>query len=224
VPTTKFTECCAVGDANNYFCTGTLIAPTVVVTAKHCKEVSRVFFGANVNLPQNGETISIAQNIPHPENRVDLRVLVLDYAPQAPPRHIAQGSEVGNPRTGVVAGFGHADLVGTDGYGIKRYARVPIMTLDSQKEQDREKYGSNPGIELVAGHLGLNRDTCEGDSGGPLYISDPNGNGDFLLGTTSRGSSDAGQPCGDGGIYVRVDKFLDWICDSTGILIEGPLP
>jgi len=224
IPTPKFLDCCAIGNEMGYYCTGTLIAPTLVVTAKHCKSMSRVFFGTNVDQPQNGETIDIVRDIAHPDPEVDLRVLVLKWAPSAKHRHVAQGAEVGNPRTAVVAGFGTTDLAGTSGYGIKRYARVPIMSLDSTSPADQQKYGSRVGLELVAGHLGLNRDSCKGDSGGPLYISDPNGNGEFLLGATSRGTRDAQHVCGDGGIYVRVDKFLDWIRTATGIHVDGPLP
>ena len=224
VITSKYPDCCAIGNDTGYYCTGTLIAPTLVITAKHCKNITRVFFGTNTNQPQNGETIRIVDDIHHPDPDVDIRVLVLQKAPRAKPRHVAQASEVGSPRTAVVAGFGNTDLAGTSGYGTKRYARVPIMSLDSMSHIDQQTYGSRAGIELVAGHLGLNRDSCKGDSGGPLYISDPNGNGDFLLGATSRGTDNAEHMCGDGGIYVRVDKFLDWIRAETGVKVDGPLP
>ncbi|NUQ73148.1 MAG: trypsin-like serine protease [Polyangiaceae bacterium] len=222
--TSMFPDCCAIGNENGYYCTGTLIAPTLVLTAKHCRRISRVFFGTNVNRPENGETIDIIKDSPHPDPDVDVRVLVLHHAAQAAPRHIAQGAEVGRPAEAIVAGFGTTDLAGTSGYGIKRYAKVPIMSLDSSLPADRQRFGSRDGIELVAGHLGLSRDTCKGDSGGPLYISDPNGRGDFLLGVTSRGSRNKQHVCGDGGIYVRADKVLDWVRFATEIDVEGPLP
>jgi hypothetical protein len=222
--TSKFPDCCAVGNDKSYYCTGTLIAPTLVITAKHCKGSSRIFFGKDINHPEAGETINIRQNIPHPDPSVDIRVLVLERAAQAIPRHVAQGAEIGNPHTAIVAGYGTTNLAGTQGYGIKRYARVPIMSLDSALPADQQQYGSHANMELVAGHLGLHRDTCRGDSGGPLYIADPNGNGYFLLGATSRGTKNAEHVCGDGGIYVRVDTFLDWIRAATAIHVDGPLP
>ena len=116
--------------------------PTLVITAKHCKDISRAFFGTDINQPQNGETIDIVRDIPHPDPGVDIRVLVLQHTPRATPRHVAQGAEVGSPRTAVVAGFGTTDLAGTAGYGTKRYARVPVMSLDSASPIDRQKYGS----------------------------------------------------------------------------------
>src|ERR1044072_960998 len=41
--TTDFPDCCAIGDSGGFDCTGTLIAPRLVVTAKHCTGVTRVF-------------------------------------------------------------------------------------------------------------------------------------------------------------------------------------
>lgn len=223
VATSKFPDCCAIGNEAGYYCTGTLIAPSLVITAKHCRRISRVFFGIDVSRPSDGETIDVIKDIPHPSPDVDIRVLVLRQAARAAPRHVAQGAEVGSPRSAIVAGFGTTDSAGSVGFGIKRYARVPIMSLDSSSPPDRQRYGSHAGFELVAGHLGLNRDSCKGDSGGPLYISSPDGDGDFLLGVTSRGTLNTQHLCGDGGIYVRADQVLDWVRSATAVNVEGPL-
>ena len=64
VPTSDFPDCCAVGNGNGYFCTGTLIAPTLVVTAEHCTGVTQVFLkGNDVNNPNSGETIGLLSNL-----------------------------------------------------------------------------------------------------------------------------------------------------------------
>ena len=69
--TAEFPDCCAVGNADGYFCTGTLIAPNLVVTADHCQNVTRVFLkGNNVLAPQGGEVINVIAQHTHPE--VDL--------------------------------------------------------------------------------------------------------------------------------------------------------
>ena len=53
-----FQDCCAVGNDAGFFCTGTLIAPNVVVTAKHCPErqrITRVFLkGVDIQRPTRG--------------------------------------------------------------------------------------------------------------------------------------------------------------------------
>jgi hypothetical protein len=181
--------------------------------------VRRVFLGGHdISRADRGETISVVEDIAHPE--VDLRVLVLERDSSIAPRHIAQGAEVKATKATLV-GFGTIDLAGTFGYGIKRKVEVPINSLGCDGPKDPGQFGCRAGQEIVAGHRGLARDSCRGDSGGPLYI--PNEEGGYnLLGITSRGVADAPNVCGDGGIYVRIDQFVDWIKDKTGVAIEAP--
>jgi secreted trypsin-like serine protease len=56
----------------------------------------------------------------------------------------------------------------------------------------------------------LGKDSCSGDSGGPLFLR--NGGSEepwFQIGVVSFG----GKVCGDGlpGVYTKVTEFLDWI-------------
>ena len=53
-----------------------------------------------------------------------------------------------------------------------------------------------------------------------MYIDSVDG-GMSLLGVTSRGVRSR-NVCGDGGIYVRVDQFIEWIREQTGLEIPGP--
>jgi hypothetical protein len=219
MPTLEFPDCCAVGNATQYYCTGTLIAPTLIVTARHCPDLKRAFLkGHDISQPGSGETIEIEKEFAHKE--ADLRLLVLRKASSVAPRHIAQAAEVQGTRA-LLVGFGTVDFAGTVGYGIKRKVEVPITSIACRGADENTRYGCRPGVEMVAGHRGLDRDSCRGDSGGPLYILSAEGTY-HLLGVTSRG---VGGPrvCGDGGIYVRVDQFLDWIHTTTGIAIPGPI-
>lgn len=218
--TDLFPDCCAIGNDDKYICTGTLIAPNVVVTADHCRNVTRVFLrGSDINKPDEGETLRIAQQYSHPE--VDLRVLVLEQASTVPPRHVAQGSEVNGATTATVVGFGRIDPDGLYSDGKKHMVEVPIRTVGCSDPADPKKYGCLPGREIVAGHMGLLLDTCKGDSGGPLYIKQADDTYD-LLGATSRGARGGFRVCGDGGVYVRIDLCLDWIREKTGADISGP--
>jgi hypothetical protein len=222
-----FPDCCAVGDGHEYYCSGTLIAPNVVVTAKHCQHVSRVFLNGNdISQPDGAEVINVKMvkdengvdrrlAFPHPDGAVDLQVLVLEQDSIVPPRRVAQTSDLGDMKEVMLVGFGTIDLAGTVGYGIKRQVRVPFDTLDCTEADIATNRGCRKGYEIVAGHRGLRRDTCRGDSGGPLYIEARDGSY-LLLGATSRGTCDSEHTCGDGGIYVRVDMFLDWIREVTG--------
>ena len=219
LPTRDFPDCCAVGNDRLYYCSGTLIAPTLVVTAKHCQHVTQVFLkGYDIAEPESGETIPIKEQFEHPE--ADLRVLVLERPSTIRPRHVAQGFET-YATHGLLVGFGTIDPYGIFGYGEKRKVEVPITSLDCGSAEEAKQYGCEQGTEVVAGHRGLGKDTCRGDSGGPLYIMSPYGEY-YLLGATSRGVRGP-RECGNGGIYVRVDQYLDWIRQQTGIEIEGPV-
>lgn len=217
--TEQFPDCCAVGNDLGYYCSGTLIAPNVVVTADHCKRVTQVFLqGNDVSRPEDGQTIRVTKQFTHPE--LDLRVLVLEGEAGLAPRHVAQGDEA-HAEWATLVGFGTIDYRGKIGYGIKRMVKVPITSLDCSDPGHPKRYGCLAGREMVAGHRGLRLDSCRGDSGGPLYIE--NGDGEYyLLGATSRGQRERFTICGDGGIYVRVDLCLDWIREVTGAEIEGP--
>ncbi len=221
--TERFPDCCAIGNDDDYYCTGTLIAPTVVVTARHCDDgVTRVFLkGNNIANPAAGETIPVVAEYENPD--VDLRVVVLARPASVPPRHVAQGDEVYAPEMVTLAGFGTMDSSGQVGYGIKREVDVPLTSLDCSAPNDFYNFGGRAGREMVAGQRGLARDSCKGDSGGPLYIQSRNGDDVYLLGATSRGIRRRLTECGDGGIYVRVDRCLDWIGQVTGVDVEGPL-
>lgn len=210
--TASFPDCCAIGDELDYFCTGTLIAPRQILTAKHCAAtaITRIFAkGYDVSDAESGEVIAVVSMQLHPE--ADLMILTLAQDALTPIRSIATSAEIEqlSPTTCTLVGFGTIDIEGTVGYGIKRRVETPILSLLCGASEDSLDYGCIQGIEMVAGQRGLNRDTCQGDSGGPLYVQYLDGSY-HLLGVTSRGIS-GGRNCGDGGIYVRADKFIDWI-------------
>ncbi|MEM7117535.1 MAG: trypsin-like serine protease [Chloroflexota bacterium] len=215
--TEDFADCCAIGDDTGYYCTGTLIAPTIVVTARHCESATRVFFGNSIFAANKGETIRVDRHYHHPE--VDLMVLVLAESATVKPRHVARGDEVYAAPSATVAGFGTVDYEGKVGYGRKRRVEVPIISIGCLQEDDNDRYGCLYGLEIVAGHRGLGLDSCKGDSGGPLYIKAQDCNDLYLLGATSRGAKGSKRMCGDGGIYVRVDLCLEWIEQMTGVVI-----
>lgn len=213
--TNDFPDCCAVACSDEYECSGTLIASNLVLTANHCHAVNKVFIGGDdIDHPQSGEEIAVIDQRSHPF--LDLKLLILERNSRFLYRRIATQKDIQNPATGVVAGFGTIDRNGSIGYGKKRKAEVPIMSLQCEGAEDAEKYGCKYGWEMVAGHRGLKIDTCRGDSGGPLYILSPSGHF-VLLGATSRGTRNSEYTCGDGGIYIRVDLCKDWIEKEAGV-------
>lgn len=231
-------------------CTGTLIAPNVVVTAAHCIEdgtTTGVLIGSTDWWSLEGEAIDVIGQWMHPsyswwgelEGR-DIAVLLLESDSTYTPRQMAIGCASGAVEDGMgasIVGYGRTDAEGDDRSNTKlNHAETLIRDTDcSEDVLDGIETGCiadiRPGGEIIAGgRLDLDGDgasdgavdACFGDSGGPLYAQTPYG--ELLVGVTSRSMDgvDYDYPCRDGGIWVRPDAVLDWIEESTGVTIEPP--
>jgi secreted trypsin-like serine protease len=217
IPTSDYPDCVAVGTDTGWCCTGTLVSPNVVVTAGHCVKggcASRVFLGEDVEAQQAGTVISVRQAVSHPgynpqSETNDIAVLILSNDADSEPRAIASGEALNAATSVRLAGYGNTDVYSSGGYGKRRMVDVPLASADP-------RYGADPDTEFVAGAPFLDRDSCNGDSGGPAFVQF--GRKWYLAGATSRGTRTANpiRKCGDGGIYTRVGVFDDWIRSVPG--------
>lgn len=224
-----FLDCVAVGSDDRWCCTGTLIADDVVLTAGHCVDfATRVFFGTDVS--KAGKIVDVKKRVRHPKyhkgQRNDLMVLLLaEKVTTVAPRKLASKAVLDKLTDGRVVGFGTTDAGGMFGYGIKRFVDVPVASVACRGKVDGKDdsvtYGCDVGLELIAGRPLLEQDSCKGDSGGPFYVMSPKGSGkqsDWLLGgATSRATDSAMHECGDGGVYVRLDRYRTWIDSIPGV-------
>jgi secreted trypsin-like serine protease len=142
-----------------------------------------------------------------------LSLLILEKdVDAAEPVTIAKSSACEAMKTVRIVGFGSTNASGTSGYGTKKKADVVVISPDGIRF-DGNKYGADANLEFVAEDL--HADTCTGDSGGPAFLADDHGHW-FLAGATARATKKGEEEnvaCGDGGIYVRMDKYVSWIKD-----------
>lgn len=215
VPTSDFPDCVAVGSRNGWCCTGTLVAPNVVVTAAHCVPncAQRILVGEDVAFAQDGQVTDVQNAVPHrgyrpPDPTDDIAVLILaNPVREVVPRPIADRGALDGAFAVRLTGYGNTDVFSSGGYGRRRMVDVPIAGQDP-------KYGADFSREFVAGAPFLDRDSCNGDSGGPAYLQ--SGDGWYLVGATSRATESAFRPCGDGGVYTQVSVYEDWIRSVPG--------
>lgn len=214
VKTSDYRDCVAIGSPDEWCCTGTLIAPNVVVTAGHCYGgcTDRVFVGDDVSKPDDGKVIAVDEAVRHPDYdddtlSNDLSVLILAEDADLAPRPLAEDGVLEEAQTVRLAGYGNTDPDSTGGYGIRRMVDVPLASNDPA-------FGADSATEFVAGAPFLDRDSCNGDSGGPAYVK--SGADWYLVGATSRATDSAVRRCGDGGIYTRVRVFDEWIRSIPG--------
>ncbi|XP_050711428.1 venom protease-like [Eriocheir sinensis] len=110
-----------------------------------------------------------------------------------------------------VAGWGKTDFK-TDSFSdVVQYVLLPVVNTSRCADSYSHSQGSiQPVIDdrnLCAGNG--TKDSCSGDSGGPLHYLSLSDGRYYLTGIVSFGSG-----CGDPdypGVYTRITRFLDWI-------------
>jgi MYXO-CTERM domain-containing protein len=223
VPDGKWPDTVAVLGAHGS-CSGTLIAPDIVLTAGHCADIEPTTVVANTTdySASGGTRVGVLRTVAYPdwETTYDVSVVVLAQPiTTVTPRRLGTSCTFSQftPNTSVrLVGFGSTSM---DGKTINTHLKEAMTQVIDPTCADGR--GCNeivaPGGEFVAGGTGT-ADSCFGDSGGPVYLETVRG--PMVVGAVSRGVDDAATACGGGGIYVRTDKIVDWIEETAGKSIE----
>uniref|UniRef100_A0A2H8TEC5 CLIP domain-containing serine protease n=2 Tax=Melanaphis sacchari TaxID=742174 RepID=A0A2H8TEC5_9HEMI len=116
-----------------------------------------------------------------------------------------------------VAGWG--TTVPTATYSVPPVTTLMEVQVPITNSQECERVYSNEPASVIddrvlcAGYPEGGKDSCRGDSGGPLMF--PKGKQFYLVGIVSYGYKKCGEP-GYPGVYTKVASFMDWVVDKIG--------
>ncbi|KAI8323585.1 trypsin-like serine protease, partial [Martensiomyces pterosporus] len=225
-------------DYDGGVCTGTLIAPSVVLTAAHCTQVNKfisyrpyeykIMFGANVpRFDVDFEGYSVESYVVHPEYNSwpfgnDIALFFLN---ETVPDSVAKPIKIYSGDTYTTtpmaaAGFGLTDIHNNQSLATQ-LMEVNLFpgTPDYCRKQDGNFHQATQICTDGTGGI----DTCEGDSGGPIVTPLDNGDGYAQLAVTSYGVVNDANPDGEcgkaggSGVYTRISPYLGWIAKTANL-------
>jgi hypothetical protein len=193
------------------FCTGTLISPTVMLTAAHCDPGVadvKVTFASHV---RNEAAMVVGHYIAHPgydqrqNDPHDIAVVVFDHpiAGVAPARLPTRGLFAGMKASGQLAGTRYTAV----GYGGQERSFAgqgqPQILYEDTREWAVSAFGAlnDAWLRLSQNNAVGNAGTCFGDSGGPNFLGSGSGETDIIAGTTITGDSQ----CVQSNVIYRLD-------------------
>jgi hypothetical protein len=196
------------------FCNGTLIAPSIVLTAAHCVTGPREI--TIVNPVEDGGQLRIRAHIPikkiivHPEfskERVERHnIALLQLGATLPPPFAAISLEKSaDPAPGAPAWVAAFDFSSFPKINLLQ-ATMPVVTQQACAATYGDKVTADDNI--CAGFQGGGVDACQGSSGAPLVALNSTGR-KYQIGIVTWGEGCA-QP-EKYGVYTRVSSYANWI-------------
>lgn len=212
-------------------CGGTLISDKFVLSAAHCASSRdgppvKIRLGVT-DITKNFDSrqdFDIQRIIKHPQythtqKYYDIVLFKLDrpvrYTTSVRPACLWAERDI-TSTTAIATGWGRIEFGGN---ASDKLLKVTLKIFSNQRCQNTYRMGTKGlprGIidsMVCAGDLQGGKDTCSGDSGGPLLITKNNNQCVFyLVGITSFGRHCAAP--NTPAIYTRVSSFIDWISNT----------
>ncbi|KAL7821490.1 serine endopeptidase [Trichoderma aethiopicum] len=201
-----------------HFCGGVLVNANTVVTAAHCSVVypaSQIRVRAGTLTWNSGGTlVGVSQIIVNPsynDRTTDFDVAVWHLSSSIPQSSTigyatlpAQGSDPAAGSTVTTAGWGTTSENSNSIPSRLNKVSVPVVSRSTCQSDYRSQGLSVTNNMFCAGLTQGGKDSCSGDSGGPIV--DANG---VLQGVVSWGigCAEAGFP----GVYTRIGNFVNYI-------------